>query len=64
MRRWWPSLSDMTRTEWLSLAPLLFLVVALGVFPGPVLHLTEAPVDRIIELIAPSTGLTSLSLPW
>ena len=54
----------MSRTEWLSLAPLLVLVVALGVYPGPVLDLTEAPVDRIIQLIAPSTGLNSLSLPW
>jgi NADH-quinone oxidoreductase subunit M len=64
MRRWWPSLTDMSRNEWLSLAPLILLVVALGVVPGPVLHLTEAPVDRILELIAPSTGLTSFSLPW
>ena len=33
----WPTLTDMTRNEWLSLAPLIVLVVALGVFPGPVL---------------------------
>ena len=56
MRRWWPSLSDMNRTEWLSLAPLIILVVGLGVFPGPVLDLTQAPVDKIIELVSPSTG--------
>jgi NADH-quinone oxidoreductase subunit M len=62
MRRWWPSLSDMSRTEWLSLAPLLILVVALGVFPGPVLHLTEAPVDRIIQAVGTSNGLAML--PW
>jgi hypothetical protein len=29
-----------------------------------VLDLTQAPVDRIIELVSPSGGLTSLSLPW
>jgi NADH-quinone oxidoreductase subunit M len=62
MRRWWPSLSDMSRTEWLSLAPLLFLVVALGVFPGPVLHLTQAPVDTIIQAVSGSQGLALL--PW
>jgi NADH-quinone oxidoreductase subunit M len=59
MRRWWPSLSDMSTTEWLSLAPLVVLVVALGVLPGLVLDLTEAPVDRILELVSPSSGLTS-----
>ena len=40
------------------------LVVALGVFPGPVLHLTEAPVQRIIEVVNGAGGLTGLSLPW
>ena len=38
MRRFWPSLKDMTRLEWAAVAPLVVLVVALGVFPGPVLH--------------------------
>ena len=64
MRRWWPSLKDMTRLEWVALAPLIILVVGLGVFPIPVLDLTQAPVDKILEYVAPSTGLTSLSLPW
>jgi NADH-quinone oxidoreductase subunit M len=63
IRRFWPALSDMSRTEWLSLAPLLFLVVALGVFPGPVLHLTEQPVDRIVQAMSSSNGLASL-WPW
>ncbi len=35
MRRWWPSLKDMTRLEWVALAPLIILVVGLGVFPEP-----------------------------
>ena len=54
----------MTRLEWVALAPLIILVVGLGVFPIPVLDLTQAPVDKILEYVAPSTGLTSLSLPW
>jgi len=64
MRRWWPSLTDLTRTEWLSLAPLVLLAVGLGVFPGPVLGAIETPVQRIVEAVNGSSGLTSLSLPW
>ena len=64
MRRFWPSLKDMTRLEWAAVAPLVVLVVGLGVFPGPVLHLTEAPVQRIIETVNGAGGLTGLTLPW
>ena len=51
MRRWWPSLRDMSRGEWLALAPLVVLVVVLGVYPGPVLDMIAVPVDRIIEAV-------------
>src|SRR5918995_1732135 len=51
MRRWWPSLRDMSRNEWIALAPLVVLVVALGVYPGPVLELLAAPVERIIDAV-------------
>jgi NADH:ubiquinone oxidoreductase subunit 4 (subunit M) len=64
MRRWWPSLKDMNRTEWLAIAPLVVLVVVLGVYPGPVLDAIGEPVRRIIEGVAGSAGLTSLRLPW
>jgi NADH-quinone oxidoreductase subunit M len=64
MRRWWPTLTDMSRTEWLALAPLIVLVVALGVYPGPVLDAIAEPMRRIIEAVGPSGGLTSLQLPW
>jgi NADH-quinone oxidoreductase subunit M len=64
MRRAWPSLTDMGRNEWLSLAPLILLVVGLGVFPGPVLDAISAPVQRILEAVNASQGLTSFSLPW
>jgi NADH-quinone oxidoreductase subunit M len=51
MRRWWPSLRDMSRNEWIALTPLIVLVVALGVYPGPVLELFAAPVERIIDAV-------------
>ena len=64
MRRFWPSLRDMTRNEWLAVAPLVILVVALGVYPGPVLHAISAPVQRILDTVNASGGLTSFNLPW
>ena len=64
MRRWWPSLTDLTRNEWLALAPLILLVVALGVFPGPILDAIAGPMQRILDAVNASSGLTSLSLPW
>ncbi len=64
MRRFWPTLTDMSRNEWISLAPLILLVVALGVYPGPVLDAISAPVQRILDAVNASPGLTSLSLPW
>jgi NADH-quinone oxidoreductase subunit M len=64
MRRFWPRLTDMNRNEWLAVAPLVVLVVALGVFPGFVLHLTEAPAQRIVEAVSGAGGLTGLTLPW
>lgn len=63
MRRWWPNLKDLSRNEWIALAPLVVLVVALGVYPGPVLELFAAPVERIIEAVN-GAGMTSLGPLW
>ena len=62
LRRSWAALSDINRNEWIALAPLIVLVVALGVYPGPVLDVIAAPVDRIIEIVdrAGPTGLGPL----
>jgi NADH-quinone oxidoreductase subunit M len=64
MRRWWPSLKDLSRIEWLSLAPLIILVVAMGVFPGPILDAVSQSAQRILDVVNASGGLTSLGLPW
>jgi NADH-quinone oxidoreductase subunit M len=63
MRRWWPRLRDVNRIEWIALAPLVVLVVALGVYPGPVLEMIAAPVDRIIEAVD-GAGLTGFGPLW
>jgi NADH-quinone oxidoreductase subunit M len=62
-RDWWPRLHDMTRAEWLAVAPLVLLVILLGVYPAPVLDALEAPIDRILESVQ-GAGFTSLHLPW
>jgi NADH-quinone oxidoreductase subunit M len=64
MRAAWPRVRDMSRNEWLSLAPLIIMVVALGVWPAPVLDMIATPVDRIVEAAGGAQGLTSLSWPW
>jgi NADH-quinone oxidoreductase subunit M len=63
MRRSWPALRDMNRNEWLALSPLIVLVVALGVYPAPVLEMIGSPVDRIIEAVN-GAGLTALGPLW
>jgi NADH-quinone oxidoreductase subunit M len=64
MRRWWPSLRDMSRLEWISVTPLVVLAVVLGVWPAPVLDLIAEPVRRIVEVAGGADGLTSIALPW
>ena len=63
MRGFWPRLRDMSRIEWVSLAPLVVLAVGLGVFPGPVLEMISAPVDRILEAVN-GAGLTGFGPLW
>ena len=63
MRQSWAGLRDMNRNEWISLAPLIVLVVALGVYPAPVLEMIAAPVDRIIDAVN-GAGLTAFGPLW
>ena len=63
MRQSWAGLRDINRNEWISLAPLLVLVVVLGVYPGPVLEIIAAPVDRIIDSVR-GAGLSAFGPLW
>jgi NADH-quinone oxidoreductase subunit M len=63
MSQSWAGLRDMNRNEWIALAPLIVLVVGLGVFPGPVLEAIAAPVDRIIEAVD-GAGLVGFGPLW
>ena len=42
---------------------LVVLVVALGVYPGPVLEMIAAPVDRIVQAVN-GAGLTAFGPLW
>ncbi|HEY7737733.1 MAG TPA: NADH-quinone oxidoreductase subunit M [Candidatus Limnocylindria bacterium] len=64
MRRAWDGLHDLTRIEWLSLAPLIVLVVLLGVYPAPVLEATAEPVQRILDTVQQAGGLDLVAWPW
>jgi NADH-quinone oxidoreductase subunit M len=63
MRASWAGLRDINRNEWIALSPLIVLVVALGVYPGPVLEAIAAPVDRIIEAVN-GAGMTGFGPLW
>jgi NADH-quinone oxidoreductase subunit M len=45
------ALTDLTRREYLVLAPLLVVILWLGLFPGPVLRRMEPSSRRFIELV-------------
>ena len=45
------NLPDLTRREWAYLAPILVLIVVMGVLPGPFLAVLEPSVDRILEMM-------------
>jgi NADH:ubiquinone oxidoreductase subunit 4 (subunit M) len=64
MKRFWPTLKDLSRNEWLALAPLILLVVAMGVYPVLILDAVNNPAQRILDAINGAGGLTSLQLPW
>jgi NADH-quinone oxidoreductase subunit M len=48
-------LTDMNRVEVLSLAPLVVLTLAFGVYPGLLLELWQAPVSDVLAQFAPGT---------
>jgi NADH-quinone oxidoreductase subunit M len=47
-------LTDMTRVETLTLAPLAVLALAFGVFPGLLLVLFQGPVTDFLARVAPA----------
>ncbi|HEX5950044.1 MAG TPA: NADH-quinone oxidoreductase subunit M, partial [Actinomycetota bacterium] len=46
------ALPDVVATEWISWAPLLLAIVALGVFPRLLLGITDGAVESLMQLFA------------
>jgi NADH:ubiquinone oxidoreductase subunit 4 (subunit M) len=49
-------LTDVNRLEAATLAPLVLLAVALGLFPALVLDLTKAPVGEVLAIVGQATS--------
>ena len=47
----WKSLTDVTPRELVTLVPLAAIIIALGVYPGPLVDLTAASVNQLVMLI-------------
>jgi NADH-quinone oxidoreductase subunit M len=58
--KWRPVLTgrDLDPREWVSLVPLVVLTLAMGLFPAPLLALSERSVADLIAMFGlPTTGL-------
>jgi NADH-quinone oxidoreductase subunit M len=50
----WSTLPDTTPTELATLLPLVALAVWVGLYPNPLLELTEGPVEHVLQSMAPA----------
>jgi NADH-quinone oxidoreductase subunit M len=59
----WNTLTDLTAREMISLVPLAALVIALGIYPGPIIDLTTTSVNALVSFVhayAPIRGAAIL----
>jgi NADH-quinone oxidoreductase subunit M len=48
------NLPDLNGREWATLLPLVFLAFWIGIYPAPMFHVLEAPVERLVRTVNPS----------
>jgi NADH-quinone oxidoreductase subunit M len=46
-------LPDLNGREWATLLPLVFVAFWIGIYPAPLFHVLEAPVDRLMRTVNP-----------
>jgi len=61
-REWESLLPDLTGREWGMLAPLLAIVVALGIWPSPVLGMMNGSVNALVGFLNNNTGSVSSAM--
>ena len=44
-----PAITDVTKHEWISWAPILALIVAIGIYPNLVFRVTDGAVDASLD---------------
>ncbi len=58
----WSNLTDVTRRELVSLVPLAVIVIALGIYPGPVIDLTTTSVNALVTFVHSHTLSQSVAI--
>ncbi len=53
----WSSLSDLTVREYAMLIPLTLIVIFIGVYPAPILHLMNSSVNAMVEFMHHSQAI-------
>jgi NADH-quinone oxidoreductase subunit M len=48
------NLPDLNAREWATLLPLILLAFWIGIYPAPMFHVLEAPVERLVRTVNPS----------
>jgi NADH-quinone oxidoreductase subunit M len=61
-REWEHHLPDMTKREWLMLAPLALLVLFLGIWPAPMLNAMNGSVNTLVDFMHANSGATTQAL--
>ncbi len=61
-REWESLLPDLTAREWGMLAPLLAIVVVLGIWPSPVLGMMNGSVNALVGFLNNNNGSVSSAM--
>ncbi len=61
-RSWEALLPDLTMREWFMLAPLAAVVVVLGIWPSPILHILNGSVNTLVGVLHSATATTTTAM--
>ena len=61
-REWENHLPDLNTREWSMLVPLTLIVIALGVWPAPVLNMMNGSVNALVNFLSANSGVVSTAM--